>query len=376
MYTRFEWPGPIHHLSRKQPDYAILYFCPAVLQATARAFQAGFPGQVTYAVKANPNKGVLENLSAAGMTAFDVASPAEMKAVRAAAPDALLHYNNPVRSLDEVRCAVKHGVASYSVDELSELDKLSIVPQGTEIAVRLALPVKGAVYDFGAKFGAEPEEAAMLLREVVSRGFQPSVCFHPGTQCADPAPWGVYIHAVGEVAKAAGVKLARLNVGGGFASHRDEAVPDLTAIFQHIAEVTKEAFGADAPQLLCEPGRAMVADAFCLATRVKATRDSGAVFLNDGLYGALAEARDMGTVARVRVVSGDGTPRDGAKSPRIVFGPTCDSLDRLPEPLPLPSDIAEGDYVIFDGMGAYAECLATAFNGYGPSKPVLVSHLD
>lgn len=297
------------HLRRKQPDNAVLYFCPAVLQATARVFQAGFPGLVTYAVKANPNRAVLENLSAAGLTAFDVASPAEMKAVRTVALDALLHYNNPVRSLDEVRCAVKHGVASYSVDELSELDKLNVVPQGTEIAVRLALPVKGAAYDFGAKFGAEPEEAAMLLREVAQRGFQPSICFHPGTQCADPEPWGVYIRAAAKVAQEAGVKLARLNVGGGFAANRSGAAPNLAEIFEHVAEVAHEAFGAEAPQLLCEPGRAMVADAFCLATRVKATRDSGAVFLNDGLYGALAEARDMGAVARVRVVSEDGTDR-------------------------------------------------------------------
>ncbi|WP_317057187.1 type III PLP-dependent enzyme [Roseovarius rhodophyticola] len=376
MYTRFQWPSPIDHLRRKTPDTAILYFCPAVLQATAQSFQVGFPGLVTYAVKANPNKGVLENLSAAGLTAFDVASPAEMAAVRAVAPDALLHYNNPVRSPEEVRCAIQHGVVSYSVDELSELDKLNNVPQGTEIAVRLALPVKGAAYDFGAKFGAEPEEAAMLLRLVAERGHAPAICFHPGTQCADPEPWGTYIRAVADMAKAAEVKLARINVGGGFASNRDGAAPDLTAIFEHIGAVTREVFGAVAPQLLCEPGRAMVADAFCLATRVKATRDSGAVFLNDGLYGALAEARDMGAVARVRVVSEEGTLREGAKSPRIVFGPTCDSLDRLPERLPLPSDIAEGDYVIFDGMGAYGECLATAFNGYGPSAPVLVSQFE
>ena len=375
MYTRFQWPSPMDHLRRKQPDTAVLYFCPAVLQATAQSFHAGFPGLVTYAVKANPNKGVLENLSASGLTAFDVASPVEMTAVRAVAPDALLHYNNPVRSPEEVRCAIQHGVVSYSVDELSELDKLNNVPQGTEIAVRLALPVKGAAYDFGAKFGAEPDEAAMLLREVVERGFTPAICFHPGTQCADPEPWGTYIRAVAEVAKTADVNLARLNVGGGFASHRDDIAPNLTAIFDHIAEVTKEVFGSNAPQLLCEPGRAMVADAFCLATRVKATRDSGAVFLNDGLYGTLAEARDMGAVARVRAMSADGLARKGVKSQRIVFGPTCDSLDRLPEPLELPSDLAEGDYVIFDGMGAYAECLATAFNGYGPSAPVLVSDL-
>ena len=49
----------------------------------------------------------------------------------------------------------------------------------------------------------------------------------------------------------------------------------------------------------------------------------------------------------------------------MVFGPTCDSLDRLPDGLPLPGDTQVGDYVLFDGMGAYSAAMSTRFNGYG-----------
>ncbi|MBA4351570.1 MAG: ornithine decarboxylase, partial [Rhodobacter sp.] len=49
----------------------------------------------------------------------------------------------------------------------------------------------------------------------------------------------------------------------------------------------------------------------------------------------------------------------------IVFGPTCDSVDRLPGEVALPSDIAEGDYVIVQGMGAYSTVTNTRFNGFG-----------
>lgn len=369
------WPDPRAHITRHRPDSAMLYFAPGLLQATAKRFQRGFDGVVTYAVKANMGEEVLANLVTAGLRAFDVASPREMYAVRAVCPDAVLHYNNPVRSHEEVAVAAALGVRSYSVDCERELDKLAGVAQGVEITVRLALPISGAAYDFGEKFGVTPERAVVLLQKVVARGFTPSMTFHPGTQCADPAVWGAYIRMVADVARRAGVRLSRLNVGGGFAAHRWGRTPDLEAIFNHVRAEVDRCFGTDAPDLVCEPGRAMVADAFTLVTRVKALRDTGAVFLNDGIYGGLTEARDIGCTDRVRVMAPDGMWRQDPPQERVVFGPTCDSLDRLPEPLPLPGDMAEGDYVFFDGMGAYSRSLSTGFNGYGLGDPVTVASL-
>ncbi len=369
------WADPASHIARHLPDEALHYFSPATLQTTAKRFLSGFPGLVTYAVKANPGEEVLANLWAAGITAFDVASPQEMTAVRATCPGAVLHYNNPVRSAAEVDFARGMGVASCSVDCPSELARLDPLPRTTEVAVRLALPVVGAAYDFGEKFGAPPEAAVDLLREVARMGFKPAITFHPGTQCADPAAWGAYIRASAEVARMAGVPIGRLNVGGGFAAHRSGPAPDLEAIFDRIAEEVATAFPGTPPALVCEPGRAMVAEAFTLATRVKAVRGTGAVFLNDGHYGGLGEIRDIGLGDRVRVLAPDGRLRAGAFTPRIVFGPTCDSLDRLRDPLALPEEIAVGDYVLFDGMGAYSRSLATGFNGYGPKETITVERL-
>jgi len=370
------WANPAAHIARNRPDRALFYFSPPQLQANARRFVDGFAGLVTYAVKANASEEVLANLVAAGITSFDIASPQEMYAVRALCPGAVLHYNNPVRSTEEVAVAKAMGVASCSVDCSGELAKLSALPRKTEVAVRLALPVGGAAYDFGEKFGAAPDAAADLLRQVAEMGFTPAITFHPGTQCADPSAWGAYIHAAADVARAAGVPLRRLNVGGGFAAHRDGTAPDLGAIFDHIDRATYAAFGPQAPGLVCEPGRAMVAEAFTLATRVKSVRGKAAVYLNDGIYGGLFEARDIGCGDRIRVLSPEGMPRTGRPLPRTVFGPTCDSLDRLPGQVPLPDTISEGDYVLFDGMGAYSRSLATRFNGYGPDETVTVESLN
>ena len=373
MHVHPLWPDPLTHLSRHHPDHAVMYFSPASLQAQARRFLTGFPGMVSYAVKANSRADVLVNLLAAGVEGFDVASPAEMEAVRALSPDAALHYNNPVRTPAEVEAAWRFGVLSASVDSLSELEKLA--PLGPiEVSVRLALPIRGAAYDFGEKFGVGADGAVALLQEVARRGHRPAITFHPGTQCRDPEAWVSYIRVAAEVAQRAGVNLERLNVGGGFASHWQGPAPDLERVFQRIGEAVAQHFRVP-PALVCEPGRAMVAEAFTLATRIKALRPNGAVFLNDGIYGALSELRDICGNDRVQVMAPDGTARSGQPVKRVAFGPTCDSLDKLPDPIAFPDDTAEGDYVLFSGMGAYSLAIATRFNGYGIGDPITVASL-
>lgn len=366
--TKTIWATPAEYLRANEPEAPVLFFAPAVLQDSAHRFIAGFPGLVTYAVKSNPGEEVVENLAAAGVRGFDVASPAEIRLLRRLAPDACLHYNNPVRTRAEIAEAVALGVRSFSVDSESELAKLdALAPAGAEVSVRFKLPVAGAAYDFGAKFGATEAQAAALLGRAAAAGFAPSLTFHPGTQCTDPAAWEAYVAAAARIAAAAGVRLARLNVGGGFPAHRRAgAPPALAPIFAAIGRAAAAAFALpDRPALLCEPGRALVAESMTLATRVRALRDGAHVFLNDGIYGALSELALIGTIDRIAVLAPDGHRRSGRGEERIVFGPTCDSMDRLPGTLALPADLAEGDFVLFHGLGAYSTATATRFNGFG-----------
>jgi len=371
--TQTIWADPVDYLRAVAPTDPVLFLSPAALQAQARRFLEGFPGFVTYAVKANPEEAVVVNLAAAGIAGFDVASPAEIRLIRRLVPGAALHYNNPVRARHEIEVGVAEDVLSWSIDSLSELEKLfAQVPrvnglgQAVEITARFKLPVAGAVYDFGAKFGATEDLATEILARIAAEGYVPSLTFHPGTQCTDPAAWDAYIHAARRIADGAGCRIARLNVGGGFPSHRLRAeMPSIAAIFRLIGTVTHEVFGAEAPDLVCEPGRALVADATALLAQVKAVRDGRHVFLNDGIYGAMAELPLMGALDRIRAYAPDGTPREGEAERRIVFGPTCDSVDRLPGEVALPGDLTEGDYLVVQGMGAYSVVTNTRFNGFG-----------
>lgn len=373
------WTNPTEYLRAEAPENPVLFFSPAAVQSVARRFLAGFPGLVTYAVKSNPTEEMIENLVTAGVQGFDCASPFEIALIRRLSPDAAIHYHNPIRSRSEIQFAVDHKVTAYSVDSASELAKLiAMVPvqiggQRVEISVRFKLPVQGAAYNFGAKFGATSEQAAELLRAVAAAGFTPSLTFHGGTQCNDAQVWAAYIREAAVIARAAGVKIARLNVGGGFPSHRDaQTAPNFDAIFKVIADTARAAFGGDLPALVCEPGRALCGDAYTLVARVKSVRDENHVFLNDGIYGAMFEFSQIGIIDRITVLSENLVPRSAPIRARVTFGPTCDSVDRLPGEVPFPADIAEGDYVVVAGMGSYSTVTNSRFNGFGELGMVTV----
>jgi len=374
MKASFTFTGtPKHYIASQMPDLPILFFNPIALRNRLEVFQKGFPGLVTYAIKANDAPEVLENLSMAGLQTFDVASPAEIMQVRGLCPDATLHYNNPVRSIREIQLGIKAGVASWAVDCMSELEKLIQNEVGGEIAVRLHLPMGGSAYNFGEKFGARPDDAVRLLRRVAKAGYQTALTFHVGTQCTDYSAWDQYINACHDIALHANVSLDRLNVGGGFPAHRANFAPDLASAFGSISEAAKSIFRAHAPTLVCEPGRALVSECYQLLVRVKGQKPGNILYLNDGIYGAMAEWRDIGPINRLEVMRPSGDTITSPCADFTVFGPTCDSLDRLPGSVLLPRTIQDGDYILISGMGAYSNATCTPFNGYGAVERVTIT---
>ncbi len=353
----------IHRLAPTEPVYL---FCEQQLRRQAECFQRGFSGELTYAVKANPEACVLKSLWSCGVRAFDVASIPEIALIRSLFPDAGLHYNNPVKTDEMVETAYRdYGVRSFVVDDLTGLRQLTALGDpGLEITVRFKLRHAQAAYDFGSKFGARPREATRLLRLAAESGARASLTFHPGSQCVDDGMYREYISEAGRIAAGAEVALYRLNVGGGFpVPYRDTDIPTLLSYFRTIRQTTETVFGNQAPLLLCEPGRALVAPSTSLLTRVNYVRENGEVYLNDGVYGGLQEQVITDIRLPYRVWRGS-EPLDGHDKPVTVFGPTCDPVDRLPVKLALPRDIETGDWIEFGLLGAYGSATATRFNGF------------
>jgi ornithine decarboxylase len=360
-----------------RPEEPIHCLRPATVAATARDFVQAFPGDVLYAVKCNPDPAVLRALWHGGVRHFDCASLAEIRLVRDMFPDAWIHFMHPIKARGAIREAwERHGVRDFVLDSGAELAKIRTeatttgVPGALGLVVRIALPKGGAKLDLSGKFGADFDTAVTLLRTARGCAATLGVSFHVGSQCLDPVAWRDALALTGQVIRAAGVKVDVIDVGGGFpVAYPDQEPPALGAFFAEI-EAGFERIGISGARLWAEPGRALVAAGTSVVVQVHARRGNS-LYINDGVYGSLADAGTLGFRYPVRLIR----PGGEAATETIEFslyGPTCDSADVMRGPFLLPADAAEGDWIEIGQLGAYGACLRTAFNGFDRARIVEV----
>jgi ornithine decarboxylase len=365
-------PEAIAALKPTEPVYVLL---PHKFKAAAERFLTGFPGTPMYAVKANPLPQAMDLIWASGIRHFDTASLGEVRMVKERFPSAVCHFMAPVRLPGHAKAAFAlYGVTDYVVDCDFELDKLlSEVPDPSQlrIFVRLAAQLGGALLELSSKFGTNPDDAAALLKRIVAAGAAPALTFHVGSQCVSPFSYAQAVEIVRRTIDKSGVTITALDIGGGFpAPYLNNDLPPFLWYFDTI----KEALGTlEMPELplLCEPGRALVAEGMSLITQV-VLRKSDRLYMNDGPYGNFDELTlpgfDVDYPSSTYRISqtGKAEPLIGSVHPYRVYGPTCDTLDVLPRPQMLPASIAAGDFIVFDSMGAYTVAVRTTFNGFYP----------
>jgi ornithine decarboxylase len=365
-----------------RPADPLLCLRPAAIASAARRFVDSFPGDALYAVKCNPEPRVLRALWAGGVRHFDCASLAEVGLVRKLLPPAEIHFMHPVKARPAIREAFhRYDVTDFALDSADELAKIlqETVPVGRVgdpptlgLFVRLALPKGAAVYDLSGKFGAPLEEAVDLLRTARPHAARLGVSFHVGSQCLDPAAYARAIALADESIARCGVAIDIVDIGGGFPiSYPDMTPPPLG---DYIAAITAASAALPAMvRLWAEPGRALVAGGGSLVVQVQLRRGD-TLFVNDGVYGSLSDAGALGfrfPPRRIRL--GEADVADEPLADFALFGPTCDSADRMRGPFRLPVDIREGDWVELGQLGAYGACLRTQFNGFGRVELVEVA---
>jgi ornithine decarboxylase len=174
----------------------------------------------------------------------------------------------------------------------------------------------------------------------------------------------------------AGEAIARcgvaVDIGGGF----PVGYPDMTPppLDHYIAAIASAAAALPAKVALwAEPGRALAAGGGSVVVQVQLRRDD-TLYVNDGIYGSLSDAGVLGfrfPARRIRLGELGDTP--SARADFALFGPTCDSADRMRGPFRLPADMREGDWVELGQLGAYGACLRTQFNGFGRADLVEVA---
>ncbi len=359
-------------LAARKPERPVVGFRPHAAGRAARWFIKHFPGDVAYAYKANSAVFLLGALYGAGIRHFDVASLPEIEDARTI-PDATFHFMHPVKSRHAIRRAFGLGCRSFSLDSEAELQKIMEETSNARdliLWVRVSVPAKNSRIPLERKFGIVGQSAARLLVKTRQVAKEIGITFHVGSQTVTP---DAYTIALGEVKKLivkAGIMIDRLDVGGGFPSRYSNEMPSpLSDFMSAIRAGVEELPVADRCRLMCEPGRALVAEAESLIVRVDARRGND-LFINDGSYGMLFDAAHLGFVFPIRVV-GREVKDPHVLSPFELWGPTCDSIDHMKGPFLLPESVREGDYLEIGNTGAYARAIAGKFNGYGQYDEVI-----
>tara|TARA_B100000586_G_scaffold44106_1_gene28541 strand:+ start:164 stop:1069 length:906 start_codon:yes stop_codon:yes gene_type:complete len=261
------------------------------IQLASKYFQSKFSGKVLYAVKTNPNPLVLKTIVESGIENFDVASIKEIKAIKKISPKANCSFMHTVKNRENINEAYfNHGIKTFSLDTKDELIKIiesTNQAKDLELLVRVSVSNEHAEIDLSKKFGAISSDAVGLLRLAKQYAKKVGLGFHVGSQCMHPISYTKGISEIGNIINKTKIVPDVINIGGGFPTIYPDLVPQsLDNYFNEIKKGLKNLKLEKLPEIICEPGRAIVAESGSTIVRVN-LRKKQKLYINDGTYGTL-----------------------------------------------------------------------------------------
>lgn len=328
-----------------------------------------------YAVKSNPDIEIVRELARLGAS-FDCASAGEMQLVESVGVNSdRIIYANPMKPPSHLAYAKSHGVNFSVFDSKEELYKIHEIHPECRLLLRIHVDDSFAICPLNGKFGAHPKDITPLL--LLAKELNMNVIglsFHVGSGCMSTTAYEKALdlaRSVFDTAESLGLNFDVLDIGGGFPGTWNQELVSFSSIASIVMPLLDKLF----PQpitIIAEPGRYFCCSAATLITRVIGKRsltDSDGLpafsyYLNDGLYGSFnCIIYDHVTPVPYPLKNTSGCPL--YKS--TLFGPTCDSLDRIVTDYPFP-EVSVGDEIIFPNMGAYTTAAASQFNGFSLTK--------
>ena len=354
-------------ISQLKPDNPVYCIRKRPIHIASKFFQKKFPGKILYAVKTNPNTEVLKTILDSGIDQFDVASIKEIEVIKNLNKYVKCSYMHTVKSRDNIREAYfKYNIKTFALDSKDELIKIienTNYAKDLELFVRVSVSNEHAEIDLSKKFGAVTAEAIGLLRLTKQYSKKIGLSFHVGSQCMHPVSYAKGIEEIGKIIKRTKILPDYINVGGGFPTiYPDLISQPLINYFNVISESLQNLELSKMPEIICEPGRAIVAESGSTIVKVL-LRKKQKLFINDGTYGTLFDAGVPNIVYPSKLI----TNRKVTSKKMTAFdfyGPTCDSMDYMKGPFLLPNNTKEGDYIELGQLGAYGLTFRTEFNGF------------
>lgn len=362
----------------KQIPTPFYYYDMALLQDTLdeiRRCIAGFPFKVHYAVKANANAAILEQIRRAGL-GIDCVSGGELAAaISAGFAGNEIAFAGVGKTDKEIAAGIDSDIFCFNVESLPEMEVINEIAASkgkvARIAIRVNPNIDAHTHKYITtglnenKFGINvPQlddvvDAALAMQNVELIGLH----FHIGSQIRETEPFIMLCEKANELLQhleARGVKLKIINVGGGLGINYDDPDGDAIAGFNQYFSIFKQHLKLrEGQELHFELGRAVVAQCGSLITRVTYVKtgivkkfiivDAG---MSDLIRPALYQAHH-----KIENISATGTPTETYD----VVGPICESSDCFGtnETLPITH---RGDFIALRSAGAYGEIMASRYN--------------
>jgi ornithine decarboxylase len=349
-----------------------------VIRENYRRFKKALPRvQAYYAVKANSDPSIIKTLFDEG-SSFDVASYNEFIEVynliekwREKKKEYFIWdriiFSNTIKDRDTLKKINKYKpLVTY--DNIEELRKIKQYCRKAGLILRLKVPDSGSQVEMASKFGAEPSDASGLIKKAFDLGLKvEGLSFHVGSQCTNFENYIASLSITSGILNEAGkngFKLDIIDIGGGFPALYDSNVPR----FEKLSAILNKEFDSLFPEeieIIAEPGRFLVATSSTLVSEIigKAKRDNKIFYhINDGVY------HTFSGVVYDHWIPNFHSFRKGKKEICAVVGQTCDSFDKISMAEHLPGNLAIGDYLYTENIGAYSTASSTKFNGSEGAK--------
>jgi ornithine decarboxylase len=325
-----------------------------------------------YAIKSNPDRRIIQTLHSLGAK-FDCASQKEIQDVLAITKDPKkIIFANPIKMPHHLEYAAAVGVDRVTADNVSELEKLRFFHKNAKILIRMKPDDSKSICRFSTKFGATIEEAVAMLD--YARKYNLDIIgtsFHVGSGCQSAETYSAILRDCAEIFSMGsdlGFHMHLLNIGGGFpglsSGHQGDS-------FEAMSVVISDAVGRMFSQVkdlevIGEPGRFFSEGAASLVTSVVGKKEFDSegktgfkYYIDEGVYGGFNCIVFDHSHPVLEIVK----PRlNSATHHSIVFGPTCDSMDKIGE-FEMP-ELFVGDKLFVESFGAYTSTSSSAFNGF------------
>ncbi|MAX00593.1 MAG: diaminopimelate decarboxylase [Sphingomonas sp.] len=364
----------------------VYVYSQATLERHARVFREGvgvLPRvHCAFAIKANPNLGVLRVLANQGYGA-DVVSGGEMVRALAAGMKAKdILFSGVGKTQTELAAALDAGIGQFNLEHEAEGIALAAIAQEKGLSAPAVLRVNPDV-DAGThakistglaenKFGVPISEArAMFARLAALPGLDMrGIAIHIGSQLADLAPLERAYTRVGQLVaelRADGHAISRIDLGGGLGVpyRPGDEMPSPAALGEMAARVTKD---WDV-EIMFEPGRVIAGNAGVLVTRVIWVKPGIArpYVIVDAAMNDLARPSLYDAYHEFQAVRPTGEQMNGN-----IAGPVCETGDTFAMDRDFDT-VAPGDLGVFRTAGAYGATMASTYNSRSLVPEVLVS---